>query len=1391
MSNNSEFRDQAYQFFIEEAPELLEIIEAGLLTLREEKNIAKVHEIMRAAHSIKGGAASVGLEEIKTIAHRLEDIFKGLYSEDIIIDQELESWLLEGYDCLKNPLTQQMKTGAYNTNAALAAAEPVWEKIAAKLGDALNQEEEYIPSSSDLGIDIVSSIFEVDVEEGINHLETVVNNPQEYSIEEELRNQVEVFLGLGELLNLPGFTAINKTAIEALESYPEQGREITKLMIADLKASRKAVLAGDRTSGGNPSPQLLKLAKEKPKEIEAETLDIKDQAYKFFIEEAVELLELIEAGLLTLRAEKTTAKVHEIMRAAHSIKGGAASVGLEAIKTIAHKLEDIFKALYSDEITIDTELESWLLQGYDCLRNPLMEQIETGTYDTDAALATAQELWEKIAARLGDALTQVNDYIPSSSDLGVDVVQEMFKIDVAQELERLATVAANPENYQVAGELRATLEVFGGFGEFLHLPGLTAIAQTAMEALNRNPEQALEITQLTLADIGASREAVLAGDRKLGGQPSPALVAFAEGKKLDDDLSSLDELLDSIGITTEKEQIAEEEPSLEDVFSSAEIEEIEPSLEDVFSSAEIEEIEPSLEDVFSSAEIEEIEPSLEDVFSLGEIAEEEPSLEDVFSLGEIAEEEPSLENQPFSRGENDGFSSKEIEESPQNLAEAVQKISEIYEELPVEEEREKLEPKTIGAQGEQRTKEKKKETEKKAASRKIEEPTGTKLSVRVDLDRLERMNNLVGELSINHNSSLLQNEQLQGAVKELLNRFTRFGEMTNKLREMSDQIVVKERHYGHGTYDNFVTREPRELDNIERQPDFDSLEMDSYGTMYSMIQGLLEQMIQVEEAVDDIALFARQSGQTVEQQRQMLNRLRDELMWARMLPLGEVLNRFPRVLRDLSAKYKKQVNLQLSGTRVLVDKAALEKLYDPLLHLLRNAFDHGIELPEIRKKKGKPEEGQIEISAYHQGNQTIIEIKDDGQGLDLAKIGIKALEKGLLSAEQLAVLPKESLLDFIFEPGFSTASQVSELSGRGVGLDVVHSQLRSLKGKITVNSSPDKGTTFILSLPLTLTIDKLLVCLAGNTPFALPSDSIEEIIIPTPEQMKKTGQHRFLQWRSGVIPVYKLIDLLEYHCTLQEIVASKSLMGVNTPEDWELPLLLLRRGQQVFALEVDRLVTEQELVIKPFSSAMAAPSYTYGCTILGDGTVLPVINGTLLVEEVLDMTIPGLTKITSSSKTASKEQKVTKILQEQSSVREDSAKTPAVQAATILVVDDSAAMRRTLAFSLEKSGYRVLQARDGREALEQLQQLASNIQMVICDIEMPNMNGFEFLGQRRRYPELLNIPVAMLTSRSNDKHRQLATHLGANAYFTKPYIEQKFLESIKKIISQNQPLPVA
>jgi chemotaxis family two-component system sensor histidine kinase/response regulator PixL len=466
--------------------------------------------------------------------------------------------------------------------------------------------------------------------------------------------------------------------------------------------------------------------------------------------------------------------------------------------------------------------------------------------------------------------------------------------------------------------------------------------------------------------------------------------------------------------------------------------------------------------------------------------------------------------------------------------------------------------------------------------------------------------------------------------------------------------------------------------------------------------------------------------------------------------------------------------LTLNGTYLFIDRSVIEKLYDPLLHLLRNAFDHGIEPPELRCAQQKPEVGQIEICAFYQGRQVVIEVRDDGRGLDLERIRNRAIALGWLPPEQATTVSEAQLLEYVFEPGFSTATEVSELSGRGVGLDVVREQLQSLKGRVSIRSIPGEGATFVLTLPLTLTNANLVVCLIGSTPVALRSDGITEMLIPKAAQLKQVGSQRLLLWKDQEVPVFQLSDLLTYHCLVPDLPPNRILAAVPSPVGWETPMLLLKRGEQTVALQVDRLVTEQELVVKPFGAAIAPPSYVYGCTVLGDGTLVPVIDGLALLDVLVKQE-------TLSAPQLSETEALAAAVQTNAASGQEPPRMVGDRSHTILVVDDAVTSRRTLMLSLERAGYQVLEARDGQEALDQLQQNVS-IQLVVCDIEMPNMNGFEFLTQRRQDAALAKIPTVMLTSRSNDKHRWLAMQLGATDYFTKPYLEQEFLGAIGALI---------
>ncbi|MBV8887690.1 MAG: chemotaxis protein CheW, partial [Chroococcidiopsidaceae cyanobacterium CP_BM_RX_35] len=406
-----------------------------------------------------------------------------------------------------------------------------------------------------------------------------------------------------------------------------------------------------------------------------------------------------------------------------------------------------------------------------------------------------------------------------------------------------------------------------------------------------------------------------------------------------------------------------------------------------------------------------------------------------------------------------------------------------------------------------------------------------------------------------------------------------------------------------------------------------------------------------------------------------------------------------------------------------------------------------------RQACGKPEQGTIEVSALVRGNQALICVKDDGGGIVLDKIRRQANQLGL-DATAIAAASDEELLTLIFEPGFSTAEQVTTLSGRGVGLDVVRTNLRQIRGDIKVETQQGVGTTFTLSVPLTLSVTQVLLVESNRMLMAFPTDAIEEVLLLNPEQILKIADKEVISWAGTMAPLIRLSHWLKFKCP-QPTVDFEDMPSVSAPT-----VLMLAHNNELVGLQVDRCWGEQEVAIRQVEGNIAMPSGFSGCTILGNGRVVPIVS------------VPTLLHYIASCK--------------QSSDWEPEAKSPinsvpSSQKDTILVVDDSINVRRFLSLTLEKAGYRVEQAKDGQDALEKLTN-GLPVRAIVCDIDMPRLNGYGLLAKVKSDPAFKQLPIAMLTSRSSEKHRQLAMDLGATVYFSKPYNEQELIKTLKQLI---------
>jgi chemosensory pili system protein ChpA (sensor histidine kinase/response regulator) len=474
--------------------------------------------------------------------------------------------------------------------------------------------------------------------------------------------------------------------------------------------------------------------------------------------------------------------------------------------------------------------------------------------------------------------------------------------------------------------------------------------------------------------------------------------------------------------------------------------------------------------------------------------------------------------------------------------------------------------------------------------------------------------------------------------------------------------------------------------------------------------------------------------------------------------------------------YNKKVNLIIKGGSNLVEKNVLEALQEPLLHLLRNAFDHGIEKPEIRQQLGKPEKGTIEISASHRGNRTLINIRDDGKGIDLDKIREKAKKMGL-QEEDLAQATKKELLDLIFEPGFTTTDKVTNLSGRGIGMNVVRSNLEEIKGEVTVESQPNLGTDFILSVPLTLTVMRVLLVESKKMLLAFPNNQIEEVNLFDPNIVVQSVGQEFLNWEDDMIRLIRL----EKHFNFAH--SEPILETEETPIINEKTLLIVEQTNNLVAFQVDRYWGEQEVIIRQIEGHLKMPPGFTGCTILGDGRVVPIIDSIEFINWIDEKTAQLNYSLLLNDYSNSSNLEDNKVINNENQPSQNTISP--TNKTNIMIVDDSINVRRFLALTLNKANYHVEQAKDGQDALEKLEDF-DYINAIICDIEMPRLDGFGFLAHCKSKPNFKNIPVIMLTSRSGEKHRNMAMNLGANAYFSKPFKEKELLTTIKQLIMNRE-----
>jgi Chemotaxis protein histidine kinase and related kinases len=669
-------------------------------------------------------------------------------------------------------------------------------------------------------------------------------------------------------------------------------------------------------------------------------------------------------------------------------------------------------------------------------------------------------------------------------------------------------------------------------------------------------------------------------------------------------------------------------------------------------------------------------------------------------------------------------------------------------------------------------------TETDAASSRVADKSGKSAtrasaakSVRIALARLDRMMNTVGELVINRTVMVGRVAELE-RLRETLS-FSK-ERLQGKVAEFQEKYEFNRIGSNRGPLSQNTSPTPQMLTSAAAGDtsfwsEFSELEMDRYDDVNILSRSMTEISADVNEVLSQLNGFIGRVEGDIDEFTKLAHHLQDEITAARMVPIGTLYSRLSRAVRDAANSTGKLVELDFSGSETELDNNIIQQISDPLVHLVRNSVAHGIELPDGRSLAGKPETGRVTLRAYHRGNHIYIEVEDDGRGIDYERVKQAAVDRGIVSQETADKLTEREFREMLFHPGFSTAASKTELAGRGVGLDVVRSNLNQLNGEIEIQSTAGAGTKFILRVPLTLIISPALFVRCGTTHFALPLPVVEEIRRLRADEIEDIGGKLITKVRDVVTEVIRLDGYLG--------------LPPLEPINGYFHMVVANVDNRQIGLVVEEVLGKDEIVIKSLGEYLRRVKLFPGTTIAPDGSLILLLDLNRMVAAE-----PNERRTISSSASAARIFAPGSAAVAKGTIPADAI--DRIQHERVVVVaDDSISVRKFVGRLLEKAGYRVLLASDGLEAAELVAQHGCHL--IITDLEMPRMTGYELMAQLRQSPSTRRIPVMVVTSRAGAKHRDRAIKEGAVAFLTKPVQEDQLTEAVEQLIGTEAAQPVA
>lgn len=620
----------------------------------------------------------------------------------------------------------------------------------------------------------------------------------------------------------------------------------------------------------------------------------------------------------------------------------------------------------------------------------------------------------------------------------------------------------------------------------------------------------------------------------------------------------------------------------------------------------------------------------------------------------------------------------------------------------------------------------------------------TRSIVRVSLDKLDDLVKIVSGMVINRSIFEQRLSELEQQISELHNSTRRLQSSTTKLETNfeADMLSLQNSKFRTqnqmaviGNYQSKIRQTP-----LENSTSFDTLEFDNYTDFHQTTRELIETTAD-NAAINNKLDLLRSNFETLfDAQRGLIDEMQEKLLRLRMVKFGTLFARLQRTVRVTAEEEDKLAELYLEGENLEVDTQILDSLIEPMLHILRNAIAHGIEPPETRRLVGKNETGKILVRALSEGTHIVLTISDDGRGISASALKAKAVEKGLITNEDALEMSDEDALSLVFLAGLTTAEDINYVSGRGVGMNIVKTQIQRHQGTVTINTEQQKGSTFTIRMPMALAVTRALLVKADKQTFAFPLRLVKHICECPTEYLAKVTRDKSIQLGDTVYRVVHLSELL-------------GMPAAPITEVENIPLLLIDTLEKPCALIVDQILKPEEIAIKPLGNPLKSVSELLGATILGDGSVVPVLDLIYLLSN----------KTLTPRKTQTTPQPEGKVQM------------------SVMIVDDSPSVRHLTSKVIKNADWIPVVAKDGLEALEILQNTRELPSVILTDVEMPQMDGYELLASLKRLEGLRDIPVVMITSRAGDKHRQKAVELGVSEYLSKPFEDSYLIETIKKL----------